>query len=198
LFGYVNGGAIENLGVVDSYIKGFAWVGGLAGTNGDWRQQAGCKISNCYAIANVFADQEAGGLVGRNSYGTISDSYAAGKVEGVSIVGGLVGGNDKNGIIRNSYSKGKVIGTGNMVNGFTRYDNGVGAIGGFAGGNSGIIINSYYNSETSGQCDTGKGEGKTTEQMRDKGTYIGWDFENVWDIDASVNDGLPYLRYLQY
>jgi len=33
-----------------------------------------------------------------------------------------------------------------------------------------------------------------TEQMKDSTYYWGWDFENIWDIDPSTNDGYPFLR----
>jgi len=50
-----------------------------------------------------------------------------------------------------------------------------------------------------GQVDTGKGELRTTAQMtnpdEDTTIFINWDFANVWDIQASVNDGYPFLRW---
>jgi hypothetical protein len=65
-----------------------------------------------------------------------------------------------------------------------------------AGWNDGNITNSYYNSQTSGQTDAGKGEGKTTAQMKTKSTYVGWDFSDVWDIDGQFfNSGMPYFQW---
>jgi hypothetical protein len=57
----------------------------------------------------------------------------------------------------------------------------------------GNIANSYYDKEESEQSDEGKGEGKTTEDMRLKATYVGWDFDEIWDINEAVNNGYPYL-----
>jgi hypothetical protein len=38
--------------------------------------------------------------------------------------------------------------------------------------------------------------GLSTDEMKQAETYIalGWDFDNVWDIDPNVNDGYPFLR----
>lgn len=36
--------------------------------------------------------------------------------------------------------------------------------------------------------------GRTTAEMKQQSTYEGWDFETVWGISASINDGYPFLR----
>jgi hypothetical protein len=64
----------------------------------------------------------------------------------------------------------------------------------FVSHNDGAVIGCYYNKEKIEQGNTGKGEARPIARMRDKSIYIGWDFENVWEMDSSVNDGLPYLR----
>ncbi|WNL33232.1 GLUG motif-containing protein [Arcobacter cryaerophilus gv. pseudocryaerophilus] len=85
---------------------------------------------------NIFGINYAGGLVGVNEYGTISNSYATGTVSGNNYVGGLVGVND-GGTISNSYASGTVSGTEN--------------IGGLVGWNSeGTITNSYTSGTVSG------------------------------------------------
>ena len=148
LFGVVgNNGTIRNLGVVASYVKGYAFVGGLAGLN-----TAG-DIINCYVIGNVSAAVSfVGGLAGLDSAGSIINCYAAGMVSGSENVGGLVG---------------------------VTY--------------SGSIINSYYDRQANGRNDTDKGTPKITTEMRQKSTYTGWDFENIWAIDGEKNYGYPYL-----
>lgn len=35
---------------------------------------------------------------------------------------------------------------------------------------------------------------KTTNEMKAKSTYEGWDFETIWGRNNSINDGYPYLR----
>lgn len=38
------------------------------------------------------------------------------------------------------------------------------------------------------------GVAKTTVAMKQQSTYTNWDFNNTWAIDASINNGYPYLR----
>ncbi len=208
LFGYTgyNSGMIKNLGVVASYIKGAGRVGGLVGHN------EGGTITNSYTTGNVEVASNngtVGGLVGYNQGGTISNSYATGNVEGASDAGGLVGDN-VGGTISNSYAIGNVEGA-DMVGGLVGYNGngtisnsyaignvkGIGAIGGLVGYKDGnnTVTNSYYNTETSGQSDAGKGEGKTTAQMQSKTTYNGWDFNKIWDIDDKFNNKMPYFQW---
>ncbi|MCT7604754.1 YDG domain-containing protein, partial [Aliarcobacter butzleri] len=82
-----------------------------------------------------------GGLVGYNSNGTISNSYASGSVNGYLGVGGLVGFNS-NGTISDSYASGSVSG----------HSGGRSYVGGLVGynANSGTITNSYATGTVSG------------------------------------------------
>jgi len=93
---------------------------------------SGSTIQNVGLVnADITGNRYVGGLVGENSsYGTISNSYSTGKVTGSGRVGGLVGWNYY-GTISNSYSTGKVTGSG--------------YVGGLVGQNdsSGTISNSY-------------------------------------------------------
>jgi len=194
-------GMVKNLGVVDSYIKGSKTVGGLVGYNRS-------LIGNSYSKAWVTGIEEIGGLAGQND-GTIISSYFTGEVLQGSFVGGLTGRNRST--ISNCYSTGKVMGD-RLVGGFVGYNNGgvinnsystgvvegAESVGGFAGGGNSNhqIINSYYNKETSGQSDEGKGEGKTTAEMKIKSTFVEWDFEHFWGISGNKNGGYPYLLFL--
>ncbi|NLO45905.1 MAG: hypothetical protein GX107_05295, partial [Clostridiales bacterium] len=59
LFGYVFyvfKGTIKNVGVVDSYIKGGNYVGGVAGDSGG-------TVSNCYNTGSVTGSEYVGGVV---------------------------------------------------------------------------------------------------------------------------------------
>ncbi|RNI12942.1 PKD domain-containing protein [Methanohalophilus sp. RSK] len=151
------------------------YVGGLVGYNYE-------SITNqSYATGNVIGNADyVGGLVGENSQGEIYNSYAAGNVTGHWYIGGLIGSSDSGSTIKNSYSIGN-------LNGNDYY-------GGLIGGNFGSVISSYYNKETSGQSDTGKGIPKTTIEMKQQSTYTNWDFDNAWFIHASINDGYPQLH----
>jgi type II secretion system protein G len=148
-------------------------IGGLAGfiSNNNGR------INKSYATGSVSGNNDRiGGLVGQN-YGIITDCYATGEVTGNSETGGLVGWNDET--IKNCYATGEVTGndrTGGLV-GYDYYA---------------TITNSYYNSETTGQSDTGKGILSTTAEMKNSARFKKWDFNTVWGIDEGVS--YPYLQ----
>jgi len=38
--------------------------------------------------------------------------------------------------------------------------------------------------------------GKTPSELRQQATFVGWDFTNIWGINAAINNGFPYLRGL--
>lgn len=94
LVGYNNG--IINNSFATGSVSGGNIVGGLAGTN----EESG-EIINCYATGNVFGSTGTGGLVAEN-YGSITNSYSAGKIgDTTSNAGGLAGYSE--GTCTNSY-----------------------------------------------------------------------------------------------
>jgi hypothetical protein len=186
LFGYLSGGEIKNLGLIDPnvdagtgnyvgslvgrleggnisscYVEGGSstgnnYVGGLVGRNSIFLSAG--KISNCYSTASVFGNERVGGLAGYNR-STITNSYSAGSVTGDSYIGGLVGANS--GTIANCYATGNVTGTENT--------------GGLLGSNHGTIGNSYATGAVSGTSDFGGLVG------RNYGVVI----VSFWDIETS-------------
>ena len=153
------------------------YVGGLIGASTE------TQVRICFATGSVKGFDNVGGLVGSSlsSSAVIADCFAAGQVEGRYNKGGLAGANY--GQISNCYAIGNIsepsIWTGGLV-----------------GGNddSAVVSNSFYDEETTGQKDTGKGEPKTTAEMMQQETYTGWDFGETWDIDEGVS--YPYLKRL--
>ncbi len=89
LFGYMDrGGTVRNLGLVDMYVTGYSFVGGLVGVTG-----RSCHINNTHTTGvTTSTGNIVGGMVGWNS-GAISDSFFRGRVTGRYYVGGLVGSN---------------------------------------------------------------------------------------------------------
>ena len=148
LFGYIDNGAIKNLGIVDVNISspvipvGFSiYAGAIVGLNNS-------NISNCYSTGIVSAStdffnasttREAlneglfGGIVGTNR-GNVSNCYSLCSIlnglEGPS-TGGIAGNNI--GIISNCYSTGDVY----SVYGYDAFS------GGITGMNSGNVFNCY-------------------------------------------------------
>ena len=199
LFGYIGtDGEVRNLGVTNVNLTGQNQMGGLAGKNDG-------LIDNSFATGVVDGGERTGGLVGHNEgEGTITNSYSG--VEVISddgMIGGLVGDNS-NAEIKKSYSFGVVdeADTGSTVGGLTGREDGGGA----------TNVDSFWDTETSGQTSSGGGTGKTTAEMQDVATFTdestdglnsAWDFvddpnddtgtEDIWGIDASINEEYPYL-----
>jgi hypothetical protein len=105
--GIFNGGQHTISGLIINR-PGAAYVGlfGCVGVGGQVRNLGlvgGAVTGGTYYV---------GGLVGVNSYGTVSNCYATGAVTGEEDVGGLVGDNDPHGTVSNCYATGAVSGTG--------------------------------------------------------------------------------------
>ena len=145
------GGSIEN-SQASGTVLGYRNAGGLVGANYD-------TISDSHATAAVTSEfpstiEQAGGLVGLNQDGTISNSYATGTVEGNQDIGGLVGKNDSGTIEENSYATGDVTGRDATTSTSER-------IGGLVGLNErGTISNSYATGRVEGHQDIGGLVGK--------------------------------------
>ncbi|MCK4859858.1 MAG: peptidase A26, partial [Candidatus Omnitrophica bacterium] len=130
---------------------------------------------------SVSGDESIGGLVGSNGSDntTIENSYSTGNVSGDKWVGGLISGGL--GAISNCYSTGSV--SGNSY------------VGGLMGWKSPScpVFNSYWDTVESLPATTSAGgTGRTTIQMKQKATYAGWDFTNIWKIDEDVS--YPYFN----
>jgi len=153
LFGVCGDAVVENLELLNVYVRSTAYlhgtVGGLiglTGTGGDTRT----VVSRCYVTVSseVLGNSSVGGLVG-NNYGnsTITDCFSsatvtAGGYHGCD-AGGLVGNNQAE--IKDCYANGDVTGSSSSIS------HGRSEIGGLVGDNSGgTIQDSYASGEVSG------------------------------------------------
>ncbi len=171
-------------------VTGDRNAGGLVGVNsGAW-----AAIHRCYATGQVLADWDyAGGLVGWNVNGAISESFATGSVSGYYFAGGLVGENI-GGTISECYATGMVEG-GYFVGGLVGW-NEDGAIthcyatGTVDGGHPAVGLlehtteppwASFWDVETSGTGGSGGGKGLPTSAMTTRTTFrnAGWG-NSVW------------------
>ncbi|HEX42836.1 MAG TPA: hypothetical protein ENN81_12370 [Phycisphaerales bacterium] len=118
-FGYVGlGGRIENLTVVNVYVRGRGDIGGLVGFNDIGR------ITGCRATGTVVGTGwRVGGLVGGSYRGTTEYCYAECSVTGSGQVGGLIGHCDDGQTVACD-AAGKVAGTGHYVGGLVGYSHG--------------------------------------------------------------------------
>ena len=121
LFGYVSNPTIKNVGLVDSYIKGNQYVGGIFGYSG-----GAAKISNCYNSATIYAnyngDSYAGGICGGvldNDNVSIDNCYNTGYVYAYNRYAGGICGYQYRGIITNCYNTGKVYANDQYAGGIT-------------------------------------------------------------------------------
>ena len=159
LFGYVDGGIIENLSVqwaclnAEGTERASCTAGGICGyiNNG--------QITNCHSSGN-FQGEYIGGICGRINYGQIKDCDFSGDIT-TSVTGGGIGGEIIANSISNCHSSGNITsldsnsnagGIGGFINASiincysTASITGTGACVGGIGGSiySGIIINSYF------------------------------------------------------
>lgn len=197
-------GRLEDSSASYSYATGTVNVTGTSNPSGNQNiggligeivnNTTNSSVSNSYATGSVNNQLNPkvyalGGLVGAifNSYNDpmcssgittrISDSFATGAVSGNYAVGGLVGQLYEVTIsVTNSYSVGQV--SGNSSGGLIGYDTTC----------TPFVTHSYWDTQTSNQTVSKGGEGKTTQQMYQQSTYVGWDFNSIWNI----NEGHSY------
>lgn len=222
VFGTQIGGLIGwsgNDDIVDSYAtgdivtNGDRYIGGFIGNL--W----GGDIQRCYATGNVTAGDPAsdeaygvGGFIGHSANpGTIRQCYATGDVLGHN---GALGDATENGgfigqlddiAISDCYATGAVAshdggGFAGTNNGSIErcYATGLVTGGGDCGGLvAGVgwnaAVDSYWDTETTGQTTSDSGTGKSTEEMKTLATFAGWDI-----LAHSVHDptgGYPWLSW---
>ena len=216
----VNYGKISNVHVTGT-VSGNTDVGGLVGFN---------RASGVITASSVTASVEGratlpdggrnvGGLTGLNQ-GTIRASHAGGAVSGLANnTGGLVGYNDGGSIIAAyaagpAYTEGLNAGglagrnRGNITASYSiGYPAGCGAAaGGLVGHHAaGAVIDSYWDTQTSGYTTSPVGAAKTTSELQTPagyaGIYAAWNVDvngdgnadDPWDFGTSAQ--YPVLKY---
>jgi uncharacterized repeat protein (TIGR02543 family) len=170
-----------------------AYAGGLAGYNKGIVQSSSAK-GDIKASGSTAA--YAGGLIGYTDNSDITNCFAQGiDIEasafgtGIAYSGGLVGYLNSSGSVIDCYTTGipsTIIGIGGQY---------AGAVVGY---NRGNISNCYYNISNTGTMPAtgnnvnGNSHGQTSNGMKTKDVYVGWDFNAVWGIKEGVE--YPYLR----
>ncbi len=183
LFGLIEeeGTVVTNVCLENVYIVGEEQVGAIAGrTYYDTVVEYVCSTGYIEAT-----NRRAGGLIGYSRYDTfVRHSYSRATIIADSeYAGGLVSYSRDDSIIEGCYSTGFV----------SDVDRSGGLVGRERGGAE--SRNSYWDIDTSDQTDSaGDEEGKTTSEMTNESTFVGWDFTDIWGMDPGINDGYPYLR----
>jgi len=130
--GTESGGTIENIHLENAEITGAEITGSLVGINRG-------EMENTSSKGTLESERRAGGLVGWNHGGSVSESQSKVQVTGTGedqSVGGLIGYNT--GTVLDSHAEGNVKGEQHLF------------VGGLIGRNAGEISNSYSNSEVTG------------------------------------------------
>ena len=189
------------------YYPKSSMIGGLIGDCDD-----SGTITNCWASGKTDGAYFVGGLIGRIKYGQVRFCYATGDayggyedgydVKGAN-VGGLIGSVGDSCRIQDCYSTGNAIGPRNVggLIGYSEeavilrcYSIGIPAsndkdeeynISGLIGNNIGRVINSYWDTQTSGLTNSAGGIGKTTSEMFMASTFTGWGCDLAWTINEA-------------
>lgn len=193
LFALVAGTAqIENLKITNPNITGQAHVGGMAGAIRQNATVVNCAVEGGHIVstnAGAFTSYVGGFSGSINSFQgtgvTVTECYSTANVTGNTLTGGFVGGiTNANNILTHCYTTGAITTPASSnVGGFTANAHG-----------STVATGCYWDINTSGMTTSPIGEGKTTAQMKQQATYVGWDFDTVWDINPNINGGYPFLR----
>lgn len=170
-------------------ISGDGGLGGIVGMNDYYSY-----INECSNDGTIIGTNYLGGIAGSNEQGKIANCYNFGDITGTNMIGGIVAWNDDipefmigyvpN--VTNSYSVGSITGSPD--------------VGGLVGSSvsDNLVLNSYWNLETSGIIISAGGEIRTVDEMTfpyAENTYIDWDFQNIWDYDSlNINYGYPFFQ----
>jgi hypothetical protein len=206
--GQMWGGIISNVKVLSGSVSGDEFVGGIVG------YLTGGTIEYAENHADISGADAVGGIVGYSvsdmtpvlkvaNFGTITatDQYGS--------AGGIIGTNDGGYGVTDSYNTGSIVSQLGNTHGISgdiafpddcssstfgtvrTYNIGVGDYTSWStpnGGIDGCVFDSYYNSDLLGQVDNPYGAiAATTAEMKTQSTYVGWDFDTVWQMPVVPN-----------
>lgn len=179
----VNGAEIKNIGIKNAEVYGDLFVGALVGELSD------ATISSAYIVDSEViggsGSDEVGALIGlmRGSTPYTEDTYSINSsASGDSDVGGLIG-QINDGELTRSYSASSAhLGTTEGTEGVL--------LGKLFGG---VITNSYWQGDIVPMNSDG-GTEKSESQLKQRSTYSGWDFTDVWERCPAANQGYPFLQ----
>lgn len=162
------------------------------------------NIKQCFSTGVVRGVEEIGGLIGSCANANLADCYSISNLEEspgwskniygreymFKYFGGLIGTSGNN-VITNCYSCGKVANApyGEYIQ--KEYH-------GFAGpseyGEKNNVTASYFDMEKAERSDN-FALPKTTGEIKAQNTFVGWDFDKIWNIETNVNNGYPHLLF---
>lgn len=148
-------------------------VGGIAA------RLHGSSVANQTYNTGTITGNYSGGISGSSSSGTIQDSFNIGHIYGKYDMGGITGF-ASNGTIKRTYNAGLVTST-------YKYSS---SPGGIAGDFDGVIENSFFLEKVNLGVGDGVSDGTfkvSFDQLKDQGTFQGFDFTSIWKIDGTAD-----------
>ncbi|MBO7447529.1 hypothetical protein J6U78_04280 [bacterium] len=195
-FGFL-GGYIINSEISNCYVKSDVYLKNTVGAGGIAGEFSRSKMIKCGFEGDVYVIGSFGGLAFLASQSSFEECSAE-IYSVITIIKNTIGGllhDGRKDFFKNCYAKGDYLDYAFFAPNeesecsfsncyvFSEHDCVL---------PNGNFANCYFNSNCVEQVEGVTGF-VSPEDMKKQETYVGWDFENVWDIDEGV--GTPYFRY---
>ena len=197
--GYVDFSSVTKCYNTGNVTGGGDHVGGVVG----YTYSSSTTITNCYNTGTVTGGGDyVGGVAGRTRRSDVTKCYNSGSVTGNYYVGGIVGCADyyyTPTVVTNSYNTGSVTGRGSSVGGIVGSDKSSTLNNNYYGGNCTLSYGIGSPSSNTGASKDSNliANAKSLSWYQDSSKWSSsypWDFEEVWSLVPSANDGYPILQ----
>lgn len=198
LFARTSGATIKNLGLINPTVTATSSdVGAIMGND-----MGGTLVSCCFVEGgSISGNAGVGGITGStwaliygdpNRQGLISNCYIRGTsisdAAGYGDCAGISGWNENTSRLEYVYLASNVTTPGSYKRPLAGYSDGSAVKGN-------TFLSCYYDKDVFGSADSAyTGFGRGTAEMKTQSTFLDWDFDTLWDIDAGINGGYPYLQ----
>ena len=127
------------------------------------------NLSRCFNDYEISGADAVGGIVGMDMYSNIFNCYNKGLIRTTGTTNAkAISGTSVNSRIENAYNSNSSVQSMFTSVGTTSHIYSV---------NAGLSVTVL-----------------TTEEMKQKDKFVGFDFDTIWNITPNINDGMPYLR----
>lgn len=170
-------------------VMGDGFVGGITGGSfyGIWNENVISQVVNTGYVRGI---QYAGGIAGFIEFASISDGFNTGTIEGISSgeipgeglsnTGGISGFANRS-TLNNVYNSSRIITTSIGMSEIVGYMQ------------ESDLTNGFYNKDQNNTSQAWYGVALDNVQMTDETSFTGFDFADVWAIDAG--ETYPYLTW---
>ena len=190
-----------NYGTIEITLDKPANIGGICGELiRPYSLSRCCNYGNIYATLTKDSDKggtsgtKIGGISGANYGGTkVEDCYNIGNIDidyeySKANIGGLsgymdystIGGTYYSPSLKCSYNIGQIDGDGLVSYSYS----------------TGYLTYCYTTNDSTTAINSSSVKNLLNDEMTVKDSFVGFDFDTVWNISANINNGMPYLRAL--